>query len=182
MIDTITDTVPQMLSATLPKESLADDIVLRILPVSHPHIPAIIGRTKYQTTMKLLQFFVTTMLLPPTSQIQILSARVVEDSIHSGRFHDMSKFVVHWRTVSPEPNVPGYDGGDEFPGSWTANLQVPKLARTLSLLPNEYPVLVGIFEFEFSPDCQTIASHSITDLEYLSKPEVRTDAPAPLGA
>lgn len=191
MIDTITDTVPQMLATTLPKEVLATDIVLKILPISHPHIPQIIGRTKYQTAIKLLQFFVTTMLLPPTSQLQILSARLTEDKVSTDS--NMSKFTVHWRTVSPDYGDEDSDLGStssrsngnersNYPSSWTSNLQVPKLARTLSLLPHEYPVLVGIFEFEFSLDCKTIATHVITDVEYLSKPEFPAEAAFGAGA
>jgi hypothetical protein len=68
-----------------------------------------------------------------------------------------------------------------YPHSWSSSLAAldpAELARRLGILPQEYPVLTGFFEFEFDESCNNVVIHTITDVEYLTKP---TAEPSPLG-
>jgi hypothetical protein len=91
------------------------------------------------------------------------------------RYENPVRFVMHWRTVSPEyyEEPASSEKSEYFPYSWSSSLaeiEPGKLARKLGILPHEYPVLTGIFEFDFDHDYQMIVTHTITDLEYLTKP------------
>ncbi|ANB11893.1 hypothetical protein AWJ20_120 [Sugiyamaella lignohabitans] len=231
-----------MINSVLPKQILSNDITLNVLPDSHPHIPAVVGRVPYATTVKLLQFLVTTLLIPPSSKLMILSARTDshpsifrysyyrahdtakepqkdeqhsrptttdpdQEAGHHGHHHHRltqsqavksrlssglpPRFIVYWRTVSPEDyemktrtssSSKDEDTTEYFPYSWSSSLtkevDALKIARSLGILPHEYPVLTGIFEFDFDDTCTSIITHTITDLEYLTKPTSECVNPA----
>lgn len=181
MIDSAKTHTPNLLTSPLPPAIISDQITLRLLPVSHPHLPAINGRGAYNATIRLLQFLVTNLLVSPQSTLLILSARL-DSTGNSWNEADSPppKFIVHWRTCSPEIQSESY-----YPRSWSSSLAAmdpATLARTLGILPNEYPVLTGIFEYEFSYPCEEIIVHTITDLEYLTKPnEISQSTPTLTG-
>lgn len=165
IVDIIRNSTPGLLQRNFPKEIISDAVKLRILPDSHPTIPDIHGRVSYNTVVRLLQFTVTHILLPPQSEIMILSARLCGE-YKAGEAPP--KFMIRWRTYSEE-NSPT----NSFPSSFSArsiNFAPSQLAGGLGLLPHEFPVLTGIFEFEFNYDCSLVDILTITDLEYLSKP------------
>jgi Mitochondrial protein up-regulated during meiosis len=157
-----------MLHTPLPASIISDNITLQILPVTHPHLPSVSGRTTYNTTIKLLQFLVTNLLISPESTLLILSARLDSTNKSWNESDEMPpKFLIHWRTCSPE-----IQSGSYYPHSWSsslASMDPATLARTLGILSHEYPVLTGIFEFEFDPACKAIVVHTINNLEYLTK-------------
>lgn len=165
MVEVIRDTVPHLLQQNFPKEVISDNIKLRILPDTHPTIPMINGRVSYNTVVKLLQFTVTHVLLPTQSEILLLSARLCSEYQSE---KEPPKFMVRWRTYSEDNRTQ-----NSFPNSFSArsiNFAPSQLAGSLGLMPHEFPVLTGIFEFEFNYDCSRIEIMTITDLEYLSKP------------
>lgn len=186
-----------MLTRSLPHDIIGKDITLNILPDSHPHVPAVVGRVPYVGMVKLLQLSVTSLLVPPDAKLSILRARL--DPVRAPRrysyYHENHvvpplsdeeglppRFVVHWRTCSPESEPQAAASQNFYPHSWSsslASLDPKELARRLGILPHEYPVLTGFFEFEFDESCNNVVIHTITDVEYLTKP---TAEPSSLGS
>lgn len=160
-----------MLQTPLPSSIISDGVMLRILPVTHPHLPSVSGRTPYNTSIRLLQFLVTNLLVSPKSTLLVLSARLDSTNSSWKETDELPpKFIVHWRTCSPE-----IQSGSYYPHSWSSSLAAmdpATLARTLGILPHEYPVLTGIFEFEFDITCKEVRVHTINNLEYITKPTI----------
>lgn len=185
VIDTIHLSTPRLLHEPYPDSLILPNITLHMLPDSHIHLPTVTGKHPYKTTVKLMQFLVTTLLVSSSSSLVIISSRLDHSAHQSPRRHPHNhirhhsdqlqepvlnnetppRLIVRWRTVSdskPEPFSPTH-----INYSWSSTLTKID-PRNLGILPNEYPVLTGIFEFEFDEDCSGILVHTITDVEYLT--------------
>lgn len=167
VIQTIEDYTPGLLNRAYPTEIISKNIQFRLFPYSIPQIPTIVGRVPYSTVVKVIQLGVKSILLPPGSELRILSSRL-EGDVGNGETESKNSlnpvtFTVRWRTASQSPQ----SSENEFPSSFSYGIN---LARSLQLLPHEYPVLTGNFEFQFNESYTQITVFTITDLEYLSKP------------
>uniref|UniRef100_A0A060T8R7 ARAD1C38918p n=1 Tax=Blastobotrys adeninivorans TaxID=409370 RepID=A0A060T8R7_BLAAD len=169
IVQDIEANVPKLLHSSFPRELLADGIVLKILPDTHPTIPEFVGKVPCNTVIKILQLTVSNLLLPPHSELMIMSSRL--DPPYLVPDNSPPKLVIHWRTCSAYDSPTG--DPPSFPSSFSyrsINFAPSQLARALQLLPHEYPILTGIFEFEFNDRCDSVKVITITDLEYLSRP------------
>lgn len=118
-------------------------------------VPAIVkGRFAYTAAMKVLRYIVTWTLLPPQTQLHVVSSHFEDAKGNVVRTSDVKtgingttkiphKYVVKWRTCSAD--FCGHTG----------------TARGL----------VGIFEFEFSSECDKVAVHTIQDVQHLGNIE-----------
>lgn len=118
-------------------------------------VPAIVrGRFAYTAAMKVLRYLLTWTLLPPQTQLHVVSSHfedargnvVYTNNNGSGGSTTTSiphKYVVKWRTCSAD--FCGHTGTERG--------------------------LVGIFEFEFSSECDKVAVHTIQDVQHLGNVE-----------
>lgn len=124
------------------------------------------GLTAYTTLQKMIQISVCNFLVPKNSKLDVLSMRITEEKeVEDRRLH------VQWRTYTPETMTPRKQPGMGEDTAMGTFLEPGRLISSLGLMPNEYPVLAGSFEFGFDPQCQHILLHILRNVEYMSKPD-----------
>ncbi|OUM51882.1 hypothetical protein BVG19_g1019 [[Candida] boidinii] len=77
------ENLPNSLNSTLDSEKLSSDIILRILPRSHPNIPIFKGLIVYLTTIKTLQLILTTFFINKNVKLHLSSIKVLENTENS---------------------------------------------------------------------------------------------------
>jgi len=146
---------PRLLQETMPRHLVHPHICFAVFPETYSlHVN---GQAAYTTLQKMIQLGVSPWLIPSGSQLTILSSRLSEARELTDR-----RLQVHWRSVLPEQTGPAPSGLSLQPGS---------LIRSLALLPHEYPVLAGSFEFGFDSECERIILHVLRNVEYMAKPD-----------
>ncbi|KAH3903207.1 Mco32p SCDLUD_000826 [Saccharomycodes ludwigii] len=60
--------VPEMLNKTISSDKLSDNIILRVLPTTHPYLPVLRGKNSYKATMNTISLIVRNYLLLKTNK------------------------------------------------------------------------------------------------------------------
>lgn len=125
------------------------------------------GSTAYKTTQKMIQLGVIPWLIPFGSKLCIINSRLTDQPEIEDR-----RLWIHWRSVLPEsPQSRGSGAHGLRNGLGIKSLEPGRLIESLGLLPQEYPVLAGSFEFGFDSDCERILLHVLRNVEYMTKPD-----------
>lgn len=140
------------------------NITFQLFPETHMF--KVHGSTAYATLQKMIQISVCSFLVPKNSKLDVVSMRITEaKEVEDKRLH------VQWRTYQPETMTPRQQAGlGEYSSRGTFS-EPGRLISSLGLMPHEYPVLAGSFEFGFDPQCQHILLHILRNVEYMSKPD-----------
>lgn len=148
--------IPHLLQETMPKKLVHPHICFEVFPETYSL--RVSGQASYATLQKMIQLGVCPWLIPSGSRLTILSSRLSEAKEVNDR-----RLQVHWRSLLPS------EQGVQPPVG--VKLEPGELIRSLGLLPHEYPVLAGSFEFGFDTDCEHIILHILRNVEYSSKPD-----------
>lgn len=159
-IDVLTESIPHMLRHPIPNSITHNNIRLELLPESYAI--DVRGYRAYYASVKLIGLMATTLLVPRDTQLFILSKTVIP-----GQLPEDTKFFVTWRSVIPNRV--------EKAESWTDNLTPGRIIQTLRLMPDEYPLLAGSFEFRFNSAGDKVLLHIVRNVEYLARPAPRLD-------
>lgn len=156
--------IPHLLQTPLPAKYIHPGIVFEIFPETKAL--QFSGHTTYTAAIRLLQLAVTTLLVPHNSELVVVSMRVDEQYPEMPDRH----IFVNWRSISPERPKP--------PPSSSHVFQPGHLIQSLGLLPDEYPVLAGSFEFGLDSNAEHIRLHILRNVEYMARPDspMLTDA------
>ncbi|OWB77995.1 hypothetical protein B5S32_g2180 [[Candida] boidinii] len=77
------ENLPNSLNSTIDSNKLSNDIILRILPRSHPNIPIFKGLIVYLTTIKTLQLILTTFFINKNVKLHLSSIKILENNENS---------------------------------------------------------------------------------------------------
>lgn len=143
--------LPSLLRKCMPSHIVDPNIALRVLP-EQLHL-VFRGAIAYRAMQAVVHAGVTPWLLPRGTTLCALRTDVSREKNASDRRYEM-----HWISVLPTARPPR----STLPGR--------PLISHLGLLPEEYPVLMGSFEFAFTLDCLRIAEHTVRNVEYIPKP------------
>lgn len=156
--------IPHLLQTPLPSNYIHRNIVFEMFPETKAL--QFTGNTTYVAASKLLQLAVTALLIPHNSELFVISMRVDE---HCHEIADRHIYV-NWRSISPERPKPSPNSSHIF--------QPGRIIQSLGLLPDEYPVLAGSFEFALDENAERIRLHVIRNVEYMARPDspIVTDA------
>lgn len=157
--------VPHLLQQTIPPHIVHSNITFELFPETR--MLRIHGVTAYKTAHKMIQLGVIPWLIPSGSKLCIISSKLSDQPVIEDR-----RLWIHWRSISPE-NLRFRDS-EKF-GSGTGfgikSLEPGRLIDSLGLLPREFPVLAGSFEFGFDSNCEKIILHILRNVEYMTKPD-----------
>ncbi|PRT52536.1 hypothetical protein B9G98_00156 [Wickerhamiella sorbophila] len=157
-IQVLQDNIPLLLTKNLPYEIIHPDICFCLFPETHGIQAA--GFKTYNTMVKLLQLATRSLLLPNRSQLMILAMYMNKDDKDP-------QLQVNWRSISPDRATP--QPIDPFSNPLSI-FQPGQIIKSLGMMPDEYPIIAGSFEFRFDRDCDKIVYHCIRDVEYLHRP------------
>lgn len=164
LIRSIEQCTPHLLQQTIPSKIVHPNITFRMFPETHMF--SVHGITAYATLQKMIQLAVCPFLVPTNSKLDVLSLRITENrEIEDRRLH------VQWRTYTPDTGIDKQKPGLSEQASRRELLEPGRLLTSLGLLPSEYPVLAGSFEFGFDSQCERILLHVLRNVEYMSKPD-----------
>lgn len=157
-IRVLQDNIPLLLTKNLPYEIIHPDICFSIFPETHGI--QVKGFKTYNAMVKVLQIATRSLLLPNRSQLMILAMYMNKDD-------EDPRLQVNWRSISPERATP--QPIDPFSNPLSI-FQPGQIIKSLGMMPDEYPIIAGSFEFQFSRECDKIIYHCIRDVEYLHRP------------
>lgn len=99
--------LPNMLQKSLPKQLISRDVLLRICPTHfnqlNHYLPRIKGHVSYYTTMKTIQFVLTSLILNPDVKLHLQSIKVMtpeESNIDYLCVFRTTKIQVRWSTCN----------------------------------------------------------------------------------
>jgi hypothetical protein len=129
--------LPNLLASPLPQDILSPNIVLRLFPSTHPHLPSVSGRIGYTAALWTSPMAWGRMPVLGNIKLIILSERMLRTGSGGKRADNNEKLVVRWKTCGK--NKVTQDGKQE----------------------TEF---VGLFIFEFD-DQGRISMHTIEHVE-----------------
>ncbi|KAG7191692.1 uncharacterized protein KQ657_002828 [Scheffersomyces spartinae] len=105
-LDTLKDLVPDILQRSLPKELLANDVVLRVLPTHfsevNSYLPPLKGHVSYYATAKAIQLYINSLVGNPHVKVHILSVRTTNSSDVQCLFPHSNKIIMRWITCNSQ--------------------------------------------------------------------------------
>lgn len=97
------EAVPQMLNRSIDAERLDAEVKLRLLPTTHPYLPAIQGVNKYKHSMNAIALVIRNFVLNERCVLHVTNVHTLAGGKTCSRYNtvtDADKVVVHWRTCA----------------------------------------------------------------------------------
>lgn len=161
MTDYLRAYVPQALQVVPDSTRLSPDITLRVAPSIH-NVPMIKGHMSYITTLRATQLILTTFVLHPDTQLQVVDLHVDESDVY-GVIPGSTKVVVKWQSCQPQ-------GADK---QRRTSHQHKILSLFMSNPPEpEQRFMSGVFVFELNKDCDLIMVHNLENIEFVDREEL----------
>ncbi|CAI4062274.1 hypothetical protein SKDZ_07G3020 [Saccharomyces kudriavzevii ZP591] len=103
--------VPNLLQEMIKESVLADNIILRLFPTSHPYIPVLHGKSKYKASLNAIRMIVRKFILGEECRLHISSVKTLSSISCGGEAKDIpqnyntitsnDKLVVKWQSCVP---------------------------------------------------------------------------------
>lgn len=104
--------VPNLLQKMFEESVLADNIIFRLFPTSHPYIPVLHGKSKYKASLNAMRMIVRKFILGEECRLHISSVKTLTSTLHDGETKSVSqnyntitcndKLVIKWQSCVPE--------------------------------------------------------------------------------
>lgn len=179
MVQQLRRRVPHMLQASLPKQMLSSDVLLRVAHHDQAVLPVMRGHVGYYAAFKAAQWVLLLVVLSPEVRIHVQSLKVcTDDTIHTV-YPGSTKICIKWSTCLPqcphlgpdaEPTLVARLGSHTWKGvDFTQSIGLG-LLKGLATNPSPLDrVISGIFIFELDKTCTQVRVHTIDNLESIEK-------------
>lgn len=104
--------VPNLLQKMFKESVLADNIVFRLFPTSHPYIPVLHGKSKYMASLNAMRMIVRKFILGDECRLHISSVKTLTSTSHDEEVKSAlqsyntitcnDKLVIKWQSCIPE--------------------------------------------------------------------------------